>query len=158
MGATAGRALAGHPGIRKLDLTGGTPTGRAVAAAAGQNLVSVLAELGGKAPMIIFPDADLNQAVNGCAFGSFVASGQVGRWSEHEGQTTLFSASYSMALLSSVPPSRPSHRHVSWGHASWCTRVFSTRSSVASSQRQTAFVWEIRPTRPPRWVSKQRAA
>lgn len=76
MGAGAGKALAENPIIRKLDLTGGTPTGRVVAAAAGRNLVSVVAELGGKAPMIVFEDADIEQTVNGCAFGSFVATGQ----------------------------------------------------------------------------------
>ena len=62
--------------MRKIDLTGGTSTGRAVGAAAGGNLSSVISELGGKAPMIIFDDSDLEQAVNGAAFATFVASGQ----------------------------------------------------------------------------------
>lgn len=52
-GATAGKALSESPGIKKLDLTGGTPTGRIVAASAGTNLCSVVAELGGKAPMVV---------------------------------------------------------------------------------------------------------
>ena len=47
-----------------------------VGAAAGANLASVVSELGGKAPMIMFPDCDVEQAVNGAAFASFVASGQ----------------------------------------------------------------------------------
>eukprot|EP00164_Ancoracysta_twista_P007015 GFYU01009879.1.p1 GENE.GFYU01009879.1~~GFYU01009879.1.p1 ORF type:complete len:352 (-),score=51.64 GFYU01009879.1:74-1003(-) len=76
LGAEAGQALCSNPLIKKVDLTGGTPTGRVVAAAAGQNLASVVAELGGKAPMIVFEDADIDQAINGCAFGTFVASGQ----------------------------------------------------------------------------------
>ena len=75
-GPTAGKALAGDPRLGKLDLTGGTETGRAVAQVAGQNLTPFQAELGGKAPVIIFPDANLEDAVNGCAFASFVASGQ----------------------------------------------------------------------------------
>ena len=76
MGPSAGQAICSHDRIRKIDLTGGTPTGRAVGAAAGANLAGVITELGGKAPMIIFEDADIEQAVNGAAFATFVASGQ----------------------------------------------------------------------------------
>lgn len=75
-GPTAGKALAEHPGLAKLDLTGGTSTGRAVAAAAGRNLIRVTAELGGKAPVIVFQDADIPQAVAGAAFAAFIATGQ----------------------------------------------------------------------------------
>eukprot|EP00455_Lapot_gusevi_P041735 TRINITY_DN4879_c0_g1_i12.p1 TRINITY_DN4879_c0_g1~~TRINITY_DN4879_c0_g1_i12.p1 ORF type:complete len:477 (-),score=147.15 TRINITY_DN4879_c0_g1_i12:76-1314(-) len=75
-GPVAGKALAASPRIRKLDLTGGTATGRIAAAAAGGNLVSSIMELGGKAPVIVFPDANIQQAVNGAAFASFIASGQ----------------------------------------------------------------------------------
>ena len=76
LGPEAGQAMCKHPSVRKVDLTGGTSTGRAVGAAAGANLAGVVTELGGKAPMIIWDDADITQAVNGCAFATFVASGQ----------------------------------------------------------------------------------
>lgn len=76
LGKEVGQLLCTHPAVRKIDLTGGTPTGRAVGAAAGGNLCSVTSELGGKAPMVIFPDCDVEQAINGAAFASFVASGQ----------------------------------------------------------------------------------
>ena len=102
LGAEAGAALAGHPLVKKVDLTGGTETGKVVSALAGSHLASVVMELGGKAPMIVFPDAvtgvtgtvgggadvlgaskpaaidpaRLAQVVNGTAFGSFVATGQ----------------------------------------------------------------------------------
>jgi len=76
LGPSAGQAICAHDRIRKIDLTGGTPTGRAVGAAAGANLAGVITELGGKAPMLIFEDADIEQAVNGAAFATFVASGQ----------------------------------------------------------------------------------
>jgi phenylacetaldehyde dehydrogenase len=75
-GAVAGRALASNPDLGKIDLTGGTPTGRAVAAAAGQNLVPVAAELGGKAAVIIFDDVPVERAVAGALFASFIATGQ----------------------------------------------------------------------------------
>lgn len=76
LGEPTGRTICSHPLVRKVDLTGGTSTGRVVGKIAGENLCSVVTELGGKAPMIIFPDCDLDQAVNGAAFASFVASGQ----------------------------------------------------------------------------------
>jgi acyl-CoA reductase-like NAD-dependent aldehyde dehydrogenase len=71
-----GTEICSHPLIRKIDFTGGTNTGRSVGKLAGENLAGVLSELGGKAPMIIFNDADVEQAVNGAAFATFVASGQ----------------------------------------------------------------------------------
>jgi acyl-CoA reductase-like NAD-dependent aldehyde dehydrogenase len=76
IGPETGQALCKHDVIRKIDLTGGTNTGRLVGAAAGANLAGVITELGGKAPMLIFDDADIDQAVNGAAFATFVASGQ----------------------------------------------------------------------------------
>jgi phenylacetaldehyde dehydrogenase len=75
-GPTAGLALSSHPGIRKIDLTGGTETGKKVAAMAGENLARVGAELGGKASVIYFEDVDLEEAVSGALFASFIASGQ----------------------------------------------------------------------------------
>jgi acyl-CoA reductase-like NAD-dependent aldehyde dehydrogenase len=76
LGAQAGAALAGERRLAKLDLTGGTETGRAVARIAGENLVRCNAELGGKAPVIVLPDADLNTAAAGAVFAAFIASGQ----------------------------------------------------------------------------------
>jgi phenylacetaldehyde dehydrogenase len=75
-GSEAGRALASHPGLAKLDLTGGTETGRIVAQAAGANLVRFNCELGGKAPVIVLPDADLEKAAAGAIFAAFIATGQ----------------------------------------------------------------------------------
>lgn len=75
-GPTAGKALSEHPGLARLDITGGTPTGRVIAAAAGRNLVPVAAELGGKAPLLVFEDADVDEAVNAACFASFIATGQ----------------------------------------------------------------------------------
>ncbi|MBK5232121.1 MAG: aldehyde dehydrogenase family protein [Thermoleophilia bacterium] len=74
-GAT-GAALAVHPGVDRIDVTGSTATGRAVATAAAQSLKRVGLELGGKAPNLIFEDADLQRAVRGALFGAFIGQGQ----------------------------------------------------------------------------------
>ncbi len=74
--ATAGAALVAHPKIRKIDLTGGTQTGKAVAAIAGRNLTRVAAELGGKAAVIVFADVAIDRGVAATLFASFIASGQ----------------------------------------------------------------------------------
>ncbi|GAB2575422.1 aldehyde dehydrogenase family protein [Microlunatus antarcticus] len=75
-GRTTGRALSEHRGLAKVDVTGGTETGRAIAAHAGRSLIPVTAELGGKAPVIVFDDVDLDVAVSGSLFAAFVATGQ----------------------------------------------------------------------------------
>jgi acyl-CoA reductase-like NAD-dependent aldehyde dehydrogenase len=74
--AEAGRALSEHPGLDRLDVTGGTHTGRAVAAAAGRNLIPVSAELGGKGVVIVLEDADADVAAAGALFAGFIATGQ----------------------------------------------------------------------------------
>ncbi|KAI1341145.1 aldehyde dehydrogenase [Xylariaceae sp. FL0016] len=75
-GDVTGRALCGDARVRKVDVTGGTEAGRAIGSIVGGNLARYTAELGGKAPLIVFERADVALAVNGIAFGSFVASGQ----------------------------------------------------------------------------------
>lgn len=76
-GKGVGAAIASHPGIDKVAFTGSTQTGKVIAAAATGNLKKVTLELGGKAPNIILPDADLEKAIPGSAMGIFFNSGQV---------------------------------------------------------------------------------
>ena len=76
-GAATGKALVEHPLLAKVDVTGGTETGRAIAAAAGRNLIPVAAELGGKAAVVVFDDTDPEVAAAGAAFAAFIATGQV---------------------------------------------------------------------------------
>jgi acyl-CoA reductase-like NAD-dependent aldehyde dehydrogenase len=75
-GPKAGLALSSSPRIAKIDLTGGTETGKAVAAIAGRNLTRVAAELGGKASVVVFPDISIERAVAATLFASFIATGQ----------------------------------------------------------------------------------
>jgi acyl-CoA reductase-like NAD-dependent aldehyde dehydrogenase len=75
-GPATGAALCSHDDIHYIDLTGGTGTGRKVAALAGKRLVRSTMELGGKTPVVVCEDADLDAAVAGGLFAAFVASGQ----------------------------------------------------------------------------------
>lgn len=77
MGETAGAALASHPGIDKIAFTGSTEVGKLIAKAAADNVTRVSLELGGKSPMIVLPDANIDAAVQGLCMGSFFNSGQV---------------------------------------------------------------------------------
>ena len=76
-GETAGAALASHPGIDKIAFTGSTEVGKIIARTAAENLTKVSLELGGKAPNIVFADADIEQAVSGAMMGIFFNQGQV---------------------------------------------------------------------------------
>jgi acyl-CoA reductase-like NAD-dependent aldehyde dehydrogenase len=76
LGRTTGKALSEHPGLGKLDVTGGTETGRVVASNAGRSLIPITAELGGKAPVVIFDDVNVDEAVAGALFAAFIATGQ----------------------------------------------------------------------------------
>lgn len=75
-GQTAGRAICEHPDVAKIDFTGSTATGQAIARLASGTMKRLSCELGGKAPNIVFPDADLEAAVNGALFAGFIAQGQ----------------------------------------------------------------------------------
>ena len=75
-GPAAGRFLAEHPDINKLVLTGGTEAGRIAGAAAARVFAHQTLELGGKTPVMVFDDYDVEQAVNYAAFGAFIGAGQ----------------------------------------------------------------------------------
>ncbi|MCP9948108.1 aldehyde dehydrogenase [Actinomadura madurae] len=63
-GAEAGAALVAHPGVRRISFTGSVPTARSIAAAAAPNLTPLSLELGGKSPLLVFADADLDLAAD----------------------------------------------------------------------------------------------
>lgn len=72
-----GAALASHPVVAKVSLTGSVPTGKKVLALAGSLMKHATMELGGKSPLIIFDDADVENAVGGAMLGNFYSTGQV---------------------------------------------------------------------------------
>jgi len=75
-GAVAGDALVRHPGVRFVSFTGGTGSGRRIAAVAAERLMPVALELGGKSPHVVFADADLEAAARAVADGIFEGGGQ----------------------------------------------------------------------------------
>lgn len=72
-----GAALVGHPDIDKVSLTGSVPTGRMVAGSAAEQLKHITMELGGKSPLIVFDDADVESAIGAAMLGNFYSSGQI---------------------------------------------------------------------------------
>jgi aldehyde dehydrogenase (NAD+)/betaine-aldehyde dehydrogenase len=75
-GKTIGEALAAHPGVDKVAFTGETATGRRILELAAGTIKKVTLELGGKSPNIVFPDADLPEAIDGSLFAIFTNAGQ----------------------------------------------------------------------------------
>ena len=96
LGADAGAPLAKHPGMRKLAFTGSVPTGVAVAAAAAHDVKSVSLELGGKTPIVVFDDADIEQAVEWVMVGIF-----------NQGQVCSATSRLILAVLDCAASCRP---------------------------------------------------
>jgi salicylaldehyde dehydrogenase len=70
-------ALIAHPAVRRINFTGSTRVGRIIAQKAATHLKRCLLELGGKAPLVVLDDANLDAAVNAAVFGSFLYQGQI---------------------------------------------------------------------------------
>ena len=70
-------AMIDHPAVRRVNFTGSTAVGRIIARRCAENLKPALLELGGKAPLIVLEDADLDEAVKAAAFGAFMNQGQI---------------------------------------------------------------------------------
>lgn len=70
-------AMVAHPAVRRVNFTGSTRVGRIIANLCARHLKPAVLELGGKAPLLVLEDADLDAAVQGAAFGAFANSGQI---------------------------------------------------------------------------------
>jgi acyl-CoA reductase-like NAD-dependent aldehyde dehydrogenase len=69
--------LVSHPAVKRINFTGSTKVGKIIAETAAKYLKPVLLELGGKAPVVVLNEADINEAVNAVAFGAFFNQGQI---------------------------------------------------------------------------------
>jgi acyl-CoA reductase-like NAD-dependent aldehyde dehydrogenase len=70
-------ALISHPAVKRINFTGSTRVGKILASMAAKYLKPILLELGGKAPLVVLDDADIDAAVNATVFGAFANSGQI---------------------------------------------------------------------------------
>lgn len=70
-------ALIAHPAVKRVNFTGSSRVGKIIAVLAAQHLKPVLLELGGKSPLVVLDDADIDEAVNAAAFGAFANQGQI---------------------------------------------------------------------------------
>ncbi|HTR26752.1 MAG TPA: aldehyde dehydrogenase [Terriglobales bacterium] len=75
--STIVETLIAHRAVRRINFTGSTRVGKILAVTAAKHLKPILLELGGKAPLIVLDDADLDEAVNAAAFGAFANQGQI---------------------------------------------------------------------------------
>jgi vanillin dehydrogenase len=70
-------ALIANPAVKRVNFTGSSKVGKVIAKLAAEHLKPVLLELGGKAPLIVLDDADIDEAVNAAVFGAFANAGQI---------------------------------------------------------------------------------
>ncbi|HEY0817475.1 MAG TPA: aldehyde dehydrogenase [Rhizobacter sp.] len=75
--ATVVEAMVAHPAVRRVNFTGSTRVGKLIAMTCAKYLKPVVLELGGKAPLVVLDDAEIDDAVNAAAFGCFANSGQI---------------------------------------------------------------------------------
>ncbi|KAG8418758.1 hypothetical protein J3459_012071 [Metarhizium acridum] len=100
-------SLIANPHVKKINFTGSTSVGRIIAKQAGEHLKPAVLELGGKAPAIIWEDADLDLAAKHCALGSFMHSGQVCMCTEkilvHKAVSDVFQQKLAAAVANTFP-------------------------------------------------------
>lgn len=100
-------SLIANPRVKKINFTGSTNVGRTIAKQAGEHLKPVVLELGGKAPAIVWEDANLDLAAQHCALGSFIHSGQVCMCTErilvHKAIKDTFREKFTAAVAAMFP-------------------------------------------------------
>jgi benzaldehyde dehydrogenase (NAD) len=117
-GAETGKALVEHPATRLIAFTGSTAAGRAIGETCGRLLKRTSLELGGKSPLIVLEDADLDQAASNAAFGAFLHQGQIcmasGRILVQQRIAAEFTAKLA-AKASHLPVGNPATENVALG-------------------------------------------
>ena len=134
--------------MAKVNFTGGEQGGRAVSEAAARRFAKVTAELGGKTPVIVFDDADLSDAVNGVAFGGFVAAGQT--WIA--GSRLLVQETIYDAFVSALAEKADAIRVGDPNDPAWARSAASSPSTTSATKRS----WWCGPRRRLRLVRRGR--
>lgn len=103
-------ALIAHPAVKRINFTGSTRVGKLLAVQAAQHLKPILLELGGKAPLLVLDDADLDAAVDATVFGAYANQGQICMSTErviaHESVADAFAAKLA-ARVKALPVGDP---------------------------------------------------
>ncbi|KAI6088128.1 aldehyde dehydrogenase [Hypoxylon rubiginosum] len=102
------KSLIAHPDVKKINFTGSTPVGKIIGRLAGENLKPAVLELGGKAPAIVWEDADLDLAAGQSVAGSFFFSGQICMSTERIIVHKKISGAFQEKLLAKVKEAFPS--------------------------------------------------
>ena len=117
-GGDVGAYLTAHPMIAKVSFTGQVSTGKKVAGSAAGGMKYVTMELGGKSPILILPDADVDNAVDGAMMANFFSTGQVctngTRVFVHESQKTTFESRL-LQKMSYIRPGNPMDPSTNFG-------------------------------------------
>ncbi|CAK7200904.1 hypothetical protein SEUCBS139899_003604 [Sporothrix eucalyptigena] len=128
-----GAQLTAHPVIAKVSFTGQVSTGQRVAGAAAGKLKYVTMELGGKSPLIVLPDADISQAVDGAMMANFYSSGQVCTNGTRVFVPAAHKAEFEKTLLQRM-------QHVRAGDLFDMTTNFGPLSSQTHRDKVTAYI------------------
>lgn len=114
-----GEMLTSHPDIAKISFTGEVATGKRVMSAAASSLKEVTMELGGKSPLIVFEDADIESAVSAAMLGNFYTQGEIctncTRVFLHESIHEKFTAQLKFRIENNIKPGNPMNPDVNFG-------------------------------------------
>ncbi len=136
-------AIIGHPAVRRINFTGSTRVGRILAQLAARHLKPILLELGGKAPLLVLADADLDAAVDATVFGAFANQGQICMSTERviieRGVADAFAAKLAKRVAA-LPVGDPNKGEVVLGSVVGSATVERVQRLVGEAQKQGAKV------------------
>jgi acyl-CoA reductase-like NAD-dependent aldehyde dehydrogenase len=153
-GSTMGEALSSHPGVNLIAFTGSSETGKAIMASASRTVKHLTLELGGKNPVIVLEDADVDAAVDGTVFASYSNAGQIcaspGRYYVHEKIYDEFVEKF-VAAASKIVVGDPNDERTQMGPVVSAERRNSIEAHIKSGIEEGAklALGGKRPTKPP---------
>jgi acyl-CoA reductase-like NAD-dependent aldehyde dehydrogenase len=134
-------ALIAHPRVRRINFTGSTRVGRMIAETAARHIKPVLLELGGKAPLVVLDDADLDEAVKAAAFGAFMNQGQICMSTERivvDGKVADAFVAKLAAKAASMPSGNPRQGNVALGSVISREAVDAVQGLIADAVKKGA--------------------
>ena len=136
-------ALISHPAVRRINFTGSTRVGRILAQHAARHLKPILLELGGKAPLIVLDDADIDAAVDATVFGAYANAGQICMSTERviiERSVADAFAARLVARVAALPVGNPNEGEFVIGSVVGSATVERIQRLIADAEKQGARV------------------